>query len=324
MIRSIRFIFCILSAIALTAGVTPSIAQNSEASIRIVVPYSPGGGTDILARMVAQRLQERIKRSVVVENINGGGGVIGTAVVARAKPDGTTLLFHTGAITLYPALKRNTSFDVVQDLRPITTGMEGPLFLMVNQNSSIKNMSELITQAKANPGAINYGSAGVGTTMHLAGELLGVSAGIKMTHVPYRGESDANVALLGGQIQFMIEPVAASMPLVHDGKLRPLAVSSAKRSEFMPDLPTIAELGVPGYDVNLLYFFLAPSKTPEPVVKKLNEDLAAILTSPDMANRIKDMGLVPIADTLEQVKVRFDSEIQKWKTVAEAAGIHVE
>ncbi|OWT61693.1 Bug family tripartite tricarboxylate transporter substrate binding protein [Candidimonas nitroreducens] len=320
----ISLILRALGVAALLTSATPSIAQTSEAPIRIVVPYSPGGTTDMLARFIASSLQAKTKRPVIVDNRSGAGGEIGTAAVVQARPDGNTLLFHSGAIAVYPSIQKKLPFDVTKDLTPITTAVGGPFAVIVNKDFPAKTLHDLIAMAKASPGSLNFGSAGVGTSTHLAGELLVQEAGIKMTHIPYRGGSDASLALLGGQVQFAILTVGESVKLVKSGKLRALAVTTLKRSDILPNVPTVAESGLPGFDASVLFTLFVSSKTPAPIAKRLNEDLVAVLRDPSMARKLKDLGLSPIGDTLDQAHERFDSEIRRWGTVIKKAGIHLE
>jgi tripartite-type tricarboxylate transporter receptor subunit TctC len=289
--------------------------------IRIVVPQTPGASTDLTARLIAQKLSPVLGQPVIVENRPGAGSIVGTELVANATPDGHTLLVVASSITLNPILHKNLPFDPQRDLAPITQLSSFPNMLVVYPGLPVKTVQDLIALAKSKPGALNYGSAGTATGTHLSAELFKYMTGTDMVHVPYKGGGAAMPALLGGQVQLMFSTTVTAMPHVRGGKLRAVAVTSGKRWPTLPDIPTIAESGVPGYDHTPWNGFLAPAKTPRAVIGRLNEEVAKILHAPDTRSIFTNDGAEPVGNKPEEFAAIIKSETAKWTKVVKAAGI---
>jgi tripartite-type tricarboxylate transporter receptor subunit TctC len=289
--------------------------------VRIVVPQSPGASTDTTARLIAQKLTTALGQTVLVDNRPGAGSVIGTEVVANATPDGHTLLVVASSITLNPILHKNLSWDPVRDFAPITQLSSFPNILVVHPAVPVKTVKDLIALAKAKPGALNYGSAGTATGTHLSAELFKHMTGTDMVHVPYKGGGAAIPALMGGQVQLMFATTVSALSQVRAGKLRAIAVTSPRRSPSAPDVPTIAESGVPGYDHTPWNGFLAPAKTPRAIIARLNEETARILHAPDTKAVFMNEGAEPVGNKPEEFGAIIKSEIAKWSKVIQAAGI---
>ncbi len=307
-----------LSAWGLGAG-----AQGlpADKTIRIIVPYAAGGTSDLLGRMLAQNLSEKLGRNVIVDNRAGAGGAIGTEATVRSAPDGTTILLHSGAIATEPALKKSLPYNVETDLAAVTTAVKGPFALLVSNQTPAMNVAELIAYAKANPGKLNFGTPGIGTSVHLASEQFKVAAGIDIKHIPYKGASPALQALMANDVQIVVDPLATAKQLGQTGKARPLAVTTAKRSELWPEMSTVAEQALPGFDSSVWYGLYVPSKTPAATVKQLNEAFVAVLKSPAALKWLRDNGLEPVADTPAQSQKWLSDDIAQWKKVVKAAGI---
>jgi tripartite-type tricarboxylate transporter receptor subunit TctC len=310
-------------ACTFVAGAPFALAQTYPAkSVRLIVPVAPGGGTDIVARLVAQGLSERWGQSVVVDNHGGGGGVIGVSLVAKAAPDGYTMLLGSnGHVTFAPALYRNLPYDTQKDLAPISLVANQPFVLAVHPSLPVRSVQELIALAKKNPGLITYASGGSGGASHLGTELLQITTGISLVHVPYKGTGPGMTALLSGEVQIAIVGVATILPHMATGKVRALAVTGAKRSQAAPDLPTIAEAGVAGYEFDVWYGLLFTGGTPREIVMKTNAEINRILKSPATAERFTSAGLEPVATTPEEFAAMIKSEIPKWQKVVKAAGL---
>jgi tripartite-type tricarboxylate transporter receptor subunit TctC len=292
--------------------------------IRIVVPYAAGGTSDILGRKLAQALGERMGRTVIVENKAGAGGAIGTEAVVRGDSDGTSILLHSGAIATEPALKKQLPYDVTRDLTAVTTAVVGPFAVLVSPQLNVKTVAELIAYSKANPGKLNYGTPGIGTSVHLASEQFRVATGIDMTHVPFKGASLALNAAMADEVQVVVDPLATAKKFTEAGRLRTIALTTAKRSALWPEMTTVAESGIKDFDTGVWYGLYVPAKTPPAVVQLLNAEFVRILKSPEMATWLRDQGLQPVADTPEESKGWLVKEIRTWKAVAAAAGIKAE
>ena len=304
-----------------TVSLAQTSAQYPARPVRIVVPQSPGASTDTTARLIAQRLTTALGQTVLVDNRPGAGSVIGTEVVAKATPDGHTLLVVASSITLNPILHKNLSWDPIRDFAPITQLSSFPNILVVHPAVPVKTVKDVIALAKAKPSALNYGSAGTATGTHLSAELFKHMTGTDMVHVPYKGGGAAMPALMGGQVQLMFATTVSALPHVRAGKLRAIAVTSPKRSPSAPDVPTIAESGVPGYDHTPWNGFLAPAKTPRAIVARLNEETARILHTPDTKAIFMNEGAEPVGNKPEEFGAIIKSEIAKWGKVIQAAGI---
>jgi tripartite-type tricarboxylate transporter receptor subunit TctC len=292
--------------------------------IRIVVPQSAGGSTDFVARAVAQRLAESLNQNVVVDNRPGAGSLHGTDLVAKSAPDGHTLLVVAGSFTINPSLRQNLPFDPVRDFAPITQLVSLPHILVVHPSVPAKTVKELIALARARPGELNYGSSGVATSTHLAAELFLHLTGTRMVNVPYKGGAPGMTALLGGQVQLYFATISTALPHIRAGKLRALGVTSAKRSTAAPEFPTIAEAGVPGYQHTSWVGMLAPAKTPQPIVARLNAEVVKILESPQMKALLLRDGLEADTSTPEEFARDIRAQIEKWKKLIEAAGVKAE
>jgi len=283
--------------------------------VRLVVPFAPGGSTDVIARMMAQKLSEVWDQSVLVDNRAGAGGNLGAEIVAKSPPDGYTLLLGSGSITINPQIYKQMPFDTRKDLVPITDLAVGPMLVVVPDDSPAKSLQDLIAMAKAKPGAINFGSAGVGSQVHLAGENFADAAGIDITHVPYKGEAPAYTDLLGHRTQMMVGNFAAASALLGKGRLRALAVTGKERSPLLPEVPTVAESGLPGFENNGWFGLLAPAGTPPAVLAKIQADAVRVLATADTKARLYVQGMNPVGNTPAEFANAMDEEAQHWATV---------
>lgn len=316
------------AAVACAASLTPTASSAQPAfpskTVRIVVPYAAGGTSDIIARHIGQRLGDRLGQSVIIDNRGGAGGSIGTEIVARAEPDGHTILFHSGAVAVEPSSGKKLSYDVRTDLEPITMAVIGPFALLVNLDLPVKSVAELIAYAKANPGKLNFGTPGVGTSIHLTTELFKAMAGIDITHVPYKGAAPALTALAANEVQMAFDPLTTAKGLAEAGRVRALAVSTGRQSSFWPELPTVADGGVKGFDLGVWYGVFAPRGTPAAVADKLNQEFVATLKEPAMREWLKSKGLEVVADNRDEFRTRFASEIERWGQLIREAGVKLQ
>jgi tripartite-type tricarboxylate transporter receptor subunit TctC len=292
--------------------------------ITLVVPFASGGTTDIIGRAVGQRLGEALGQPVVVDNRPGAGGTIGGALVARANPDGYTFLLATVAHTMAPGIYKTLPYDFQKDLEPIGMVALTPNVVLVNTSIPARNVQELIAYIKANPGKVNYGSAGIGSTEHLSGELFRSATGTDISHVPYKGGAPMMTDLIAGQIQMAIETSPSANPHVKSGKVKALAVTSAKRSPAYPGVPTVAESGVPGYEVTTWYALMAPRGTPEPIRQRMSAELAKVLKQSDVQKRFDDQGVTAGDMTPPQLAAFIKTETTKWTKVAKDSGAKAE
>ena len=293
--------------------------------IRIIVAYTPAGATDILARAVGQKMSESFGQPVIIENRPGANGNIGTDVAAKATPDGYTLLMVTaGTHGINPSLYRKLPWDAVKDFAPVSLVAMVPNILVVNNSVPVKSVKEFIAHLKANPGKFNYGSPGNGSTAHLSMELFKTMTGTNMQHIPYKGSAGVLTDVMGGQIIGTMDNLPPYLPQVKAGKIRALAVSTAKRSPAVPDIPTVAEAGVPGYNSGSWFGLLAPAGTPKPVIDKLAAETQHILKLPDVAERLSGLGAEPVGDRPEQFAVHIKSEIAKWSKVIKDANVELQ
>lgn len=301
---------------------TPVIAQTYPAKpIRIIVPFAPGGGTDITARVVGQRLTEAWGQPVVIDNRPGAGTMIGTEIAARSAADGYTLIIASASHALNPSLYRKVNYDPVRDFSPVTLAIAFPFVIAVHPSIPARSVKELIALARSRPGKLTYASSGTGSTNHLAGELFKSMAGADIVHVPYKGGGPALNDAIGGQVSMIFGTVLETLPQVKAGKLRGLAVTAGKRAPLAPDLPTVAEDGLPGYDVTGWYAFLAPAGTPHDVLVKLNQEMTRILRSPATKERLLAMGAEPWPTSLDEAQKFIASEVVRWGKVIKAARI---
>jgi tripartite-type tricarboxylate transporter receptor subunit TctC len=296
-------------------------AAYPERAIRLIVPFAAGGAVDAVARLVGQALAARIDKPIVIENRGGAGGIIGMDAVAHAAADGYTMLLSHSGFTAMPGLYAKLPFDPIRDFDGVVTAASSALVLGANPETPFKSVAELISYAKANPGKLSYGSAGVGSTVHLATELFKSMAGVDLVHVPYKGAGPATTDLIGGQIQLMFNPAVNVLPLAQSGKVRALAVSSTTRSALVPDLPTIAESGLPGFEVVGWYGLAVPAGTDKTVIAKLNSGANRALAAADLVAQLRQQGLEPVGGPPEEASARIKSDVAHWTKVIRDAGI---
>jgi tripartite-type tricarboxylate transporter receptor subunit TctC len=308
------FILC--CALAAGAGAQPYPSKP----VRIVVGFAAGGATDLSARHIAQKLGETAGQSFVVENRPGAASTLASEFVARSAPDGYTLLFANATVAM-PSLFARLGFDVRKDLAPVTLVGYGPLVLVMHPSLPAKSSKELIALAKRRPGMLNYGTAGVGSMTHLAMALYENLAQVSMTHVPYKGSAPAMIGILTGDSQLTFSAIAGALPLIRDRKLRAVGVSGLSRSAVLPEVPTLAEAGLPGYDATSWYGLLAPSATPRPVISKLGDDSIKALAAPDFREKLLNQGIEPAKGGPDEFAPYLAAEITKWAKVIKAAGI---
>jgi tripartite-type tricarboxylate transporter receptor subunit TctC len=319
MLPILRFVSAIVICLFVLAAHAAELYPDRV--VRIVNPYPPGGSVDVMARLLAQKLSEELGEQFIVENRSGGGGNTGTDAVAKAEPDGYTLLFTApGPLTVNQALYSKLSFDPAVDFAPIALFAAAPIVLIVHPDVPAKNVQELIALAKKEPGRINFASAGNGTTNHLSGELFKSMAKIDIVHVPYRGAGPAMNDLIGGHVQMFFDLTPTVLPQLATGKVRALGAAGARRAAAMPDLPTIAEQGLPGFDASSWYGLVAPAKTPEPVLARLRDAVAAALKSPDMVARIHALGSEPGTAFGKDFGAFMEGERKKWAEVVRTSG----
>lgn len=290
--------------------------------IRLIVAFPPGGSTDIVARLVGQKLSERLGQQVVIDNRGGAGGTIGTEIASKATPDGYTLTMGTTSThVIAPAIFPNVKYDPVRDFTPITLVAITPYMLVLHPGVKAKTLKEFVALVKSQPGKLNFASAGAGTTTQIAMEMLKLAAGLDIVHVPYSGNGPAGTATIGGQVQALFGSMPAVLPHAKAGRLHPVAVGTAKRSSALPNVPTVAESGFPGFEVSLWLGFFAPKGAPAPVVKKLYEELVAIAKSPEMKEPFERNGADPLTTTQPELAKLMKSELDKYSKVIKAANI---
>ena len=292
--------------------------------VRLVVPYSPAGVADLIGRVTAEKLGQRLGQNVVVFNREGGGSVVGTELVARATPDGYTLLLASTALTMNAAVSRKPPFDVQRDFAPVGLVFEGPGVLVVHPSVAANSVQELIAYARANPGKLRYGSSGVGGVINLATELFKHQAKVDITHVPYKGVAPAVVDLIGGQIEMVVAGISIAVPMVKSGKLKALGITSRKRSPVLPDVRPIAEQGLPENESSTWYGIFAPVAPPQAILARLNTDLVQIANSTDVRERFASQGGEARASTREEFAALIATDLRRWQTVVKAAGLRAE
>ena len=317
---------CLLAAALLSGAVSPAVrAAEADAypnrPIRFIISQAAGGNADYVARAYANRLGERLGQQIVIDNRPGAGGLIASEIVARAAPDGYTWLLASTPHATNPSLIRKLPYDTRRDFTPVSQLGVGANLLVLNNNVAARSVAEVVALAKAKPGRISSGSSGVGNSPHLTLELFNVMAGVKILHVPYKGATAALVDLVGGQIEMMFASMPSALPLARGGKLRMLAVSTIKRSAIVPDLPTVAEAGVPGFDTAIFQALLLPAKAPQSLVDRLHREVAAIAKQPEMRERLMTDGAEPVGGTPKELADFIDRELEKWAKVAKIAGM---
>jgi tripartite-type tricarboxylate transporter receptor subunit TctC len=315
----------VIAALATCSGLLLAGAAGAQTyptrAVRLIIPQSAGSATDTVARLISTRLAEKFGQPVIPENRAGAGGVIGAEITSKAVPDGYTITIVSATHTVNPSLRRNLPYDTLTDFAPITMATAQPYVMLAHPSLPAKNVKELVALARARPGQINYASSGAGTLGHLGFELLKTTANVNMVHVPYKGIVPAITDIVGGHVSLLYSTVVSGMPQVNSGKLRALAVSSIKRAQVAPGVPTVAESGFPGYDVSGWYGILAPAKTPADIIARLNSEIVTILRSPAATERLAADGSEAVGSTPEQFGAHIKSEIAKWGKVVKAAGI---
>ncbi len=319
-----RIFSCIvaLAFLLLTVGVEAQTYPSK--TVRLIVPYPPGGSNDIVGRMVAMQLGERLGQQVVVDNRAGAGGTLGTDLAAKALPDGYTILLVSVSHAFNPSIYSKLSYDPEKSFAPVAMLGTGPVVVLVSPNLGVNSLGELIALAKAKPGQLNYASAGIGSLQHLASALFVLQAGIDVVHVPYKGGGPAMVDVIAGQAQFSVASLIQSLPHMRSGKLKALAMSGAKRSPVIPDVPTISEAGVPGYEAYNWWGLLVPAGTPPPVIDRLHAAVTEILTSKESAKRLESEGAEAVRMSSAEFGRFVAAETAKWAKVAKQAGIRAE
>jgi tripartite-type tricarboxylate transporter receptor subunit TctC len=293
--------------------------------ITFVVPYPPGGGTDVIARIVQEPLTKQLGQPIVIENRGGAGGSLGTGVAAKATPDGHTLLFTLSSHTINPVIYKNLPFDTERDFRPISTICSLPQLFAVHPGTPYKKFGDLVEYVKRNPGKLDYASVGIGSPSHMAGELLELKLGAHMTHIPYRGGGPAVAATMAGDVPLLIVSIPAAMGQVRAGRLRPLAVSTARRTPILPEIPTIAEAtGLKGFEVDSWYAVFAPAKTPDEVIARMNKEIAVVVARSDVKAKLLEQGAEGMSSTPEKLGQMVKREIAEWRQVVKHARIEAD
>src|SRR5258705_8681479 len=318
-----RFVLASSMALAAFGHACPDVHAQSYPNkpVRVIVPYAAGGAVDSLARVVAAKLQEGLGQPVVVENRAGAGGNTGADVVAKAPPDGYTILQNTNGQAISPAIYRTLPFDTIRDFIPVTQLVTTSTVLVANPNVPAKSVKELIALAKARPGKLNYGMTGVGNSLHLTMEMLKRAAGIDIQAIPYRGDAPLNTALIAGEIDVAIVPIGTIVPFIESGELRALAVNSARRSLVLPNVPTVSEDGIPGFEAAGWQGYFVPARTPRDVVALIHRETAKALNSPETNERIRAMGNDPVGNTPEVFEAKFRDDVARFMTIVKEAGI---
>lgn len=313
-----------MSLVALSPGALANTDYPNK-PIRLISPYAAGGLTDVLARMLSKKLSERLGQSVMVENRTGAGGVIGVDTAAKATPDGYTIvLVGQGLASVNGSIQKNLPYDTVRDFAPLTMIATFPMVFVGQASAPPASVSEFISMAKAKPGALTYGSAGNASTAHLTMELFKDQVGIDIIHVPYRGEAQSFTELMGGRLSGMFATLGGTLPLVQTGKMRALAIATKERSKLLPDVPTMAEAGVPNFEVFGWYGVLAPKGTPQPVLDKLSKTLMEMAREPEFREQMASRGLEAVGSTPAELAKLIDSETRRWRAVVQKAGIQAD
>ncbi len=325
MTRITRFARAALAGmLAATAlGAAAQAPFPTQKPITLVVPFAPGGGNDILARLIAPKMGQLLGQTIVIENKPGAGGNLGADYVAHAAPDGYTLVIASSQVTMNPFLGTKIPFNIERDFEPVGRIASVPIMLVANPNQPFRTLQDFIQYTRTNPGKLSYSSPGNGTPQHLAGEVFAKLNKTELLHVPYRGTGPSITDLMGGQVQISFATFASAIQYVRAGKLRALGIAGKKRTALMPDLPTFAETGMAGYDAELWYSLLAPARTPKPVVDKINAALVAALKSPDVAEQMGKQGFEPQASSPAELKAYIGKEMARWQRLIQDNGIKV-
>lgn len=316
--------FSSVIGLAHAQGVAESAASYPARPVRVTIAFAPGGGVDILARAVAQKLGETLGKPFVVENRPGAGGTVAYAMAAKAPPDGYNLLAISGSYAMSAALYQNLAYDPVRDFTSITQMGAAPFLIVAHPSLPLKTVRDLIALAKAKPGVLNFASGGLGSSGHLTGELFKSMAHIQMTYIPYKGGELALIDLVAGQVHLVFSNLLSSLPYVRSGRVRALAVTSAMRYGAVPEIPTVAESGLPGFDAVNWYGWLAPAGTPAAIVNKLNAEIGNVVRMPEVQQRFARDGAEPVTSTPSQFSARIVSEVVRWRKVVKEANLRVE
>ena len=312
-----------LATVAAPACVTAQAYPSRP--LRFIVPFPPGGSTDIYARIIGPRLADALRQQVVIDNRPGAGGALGADLAAKAAPDGYTIwLGQTNNLAIGPAMRLKNAYDPVRDFSPLTLLMRAPQVMVVNAGSPITSIKDLIAAAKSKPGTLTFASAGIGSSGHICGELFNQSAGIHITHVPYKGASPAMIDLRGGRVTYLATSLASAAQSVRDGKIKAIATTGLQRARLMPDVPTVAESGVPGFEVDSWHGMLAPAKVPREIIARLNREIVAILATPGVRDALLAEGGEITTGTPEEFAAFLRDEVSKWAKVVKQAGITAE
>jgi len=313
----------LLTALLVTHAAQAPAQDYPTRIVHIVAPYGPGGPADIFSRIVAQKLADTLKQGFVVENRPGASTMIGTDAVAKAMPDGYTLLIISQTHATNESLVANKPFQLMRDFAPVSPIYAGDLVMVVHKSVPVNTLKEFIALAKAKPGTLNYASSGTGSQYHLTGELFKTMSGTDIVHVPYKGSTGARNDILGGQVQMMFDTIATMAPSVEAGLVRALGTTGEERSPILPEVPTIAEAGVPGFQASGWVGIVAPAATPKPIVERLNAEIRKILTSPEIKESWTKQGVVPLSMTTSEFGAFINAEIDKWAKVAQTAGVKI-
>jgi tripartite-type tricarboxylate transporter receptor subunit TctC len=315
---------CVLLTAIFTFATQVQAQAFPTKPITLLIPYPPGGSADMLARPVAAELQKRLGQTVIIDYKPGAGGTIATGSLARAEPDGYTLLMVLAAHAINPSLYSKLPYNTKIDFAPVSLVATLPLLVTASSNTPVNTIPDLIQYAKANPGKLTFASAGSGNTSHLAGELFKSIAGVDILHVPYKGSGPAVTGLLSGEVSLMFDSISTSVPHVKSGKLKALAVTGEKRSPLLPLVPTVSQAGVPGFEINGWYGIIAPAKTPPQIVSRLSKQIADVVTAPAMKERLDTLGYAAVGSTPEEFARHIDAELIRWAPVVVKSGAKVE
>jgi tripartite-type tricarboxylate transporter receptor subunit TctC len=315
----LRFFLAALAAALLATGASAADSYPSR-PVKIIVPFAAGGPADVYARVLGEKLSRAMGQPFVIEDMPGGGSIVGTAAVAKSQPDGYTLLMMSNTHTVNESLIKDKPFQLMRDFVPVAPINYSDLVLVVHPSVPVKTVKELIALAKAKPGVLNYASSGPGTPYHMAGELFKAMAGVNIVHIPYKGSSGARTDVLGGQVQMMFDAITTMAPHVEAGKVRALGTTGKVRSSVLPNVPTISEAGVPGYEAVIWLGIMAPKGTPEAVVERLNAEIRKAVASPDLEAEWKKQGAVPMSMSPEEFDKYLQADIKKWARVVKISG----
>ncbi|MEW6334373.1 MAG: tripartite tricarboxylate transporter substrate binding protein [Thermodesulfobacteriota bacterium] len=323
--RILSSVCVVFSLLFLCSGALPEArAAYPERPIRLIIPFPPGGNTDIIARSIGTELSKNLGVTVVIENRGGAGGMLGSEIVAKAPPDGYTIMMVSASHVINPSMQKRIPYDTINDFAGISMVADVPTVLVVHPSVQAKTLKELIALARANPDKLNFASSGKGTVGHLSGELLKSMADIKMVHVPYKGNGPAMIDLLAGYVQMLFSSMPSALPHIQTGAIRSVVMTGAKRSSAAPTIPTMAEAGLPGFEVSTGFGMFAPAKTPRPIIKRLHAEVVKSLQSPAVRQSLAGQGAEPVGSTPEEYDAFVRSEIAKWAKVCKDAGIQPE